>query len=228
MKKAAIIALFATISVIGSAQTTIRRNAMDMEDITNIFEAMDIHVYSFDLSEIAREPHKLHIYVDDHRDSTVKEIISIPIKRNMRYVNDYRESQRDEVRKMHNLAEDEHIVSKIEKLSVYMLPKNDSTMKIIFEVQNYGTLRRELSLHKLSSPTEATYFYSDRPFKLPEIKQSQKSPLILYGSGWYDAESNIFRMCGEAEIDPDMTSSDILAKLPQYYVIGIRAEKTNE
>jgi hypothetical protein len=46
----------------------------------------------------------------------------------------------------------------------------------------------------------------------------------LFGSSWYDERFNIYRFCGENEINPDM-SSEILKDVPHYYVIGVKFNK---
>ena len=55
---------------------------------------------------------------------------------------------------------------------------------------------------------------------MSEFKENEFIPLILLGSGWFDERFNIFRFCGESEIEPDM-SSEILKEVPHHYVLGV-------
>lgn len=206
----------------------IKTNTIDLADVQNVFEAMGIDIFSFDLSEVAKTPQKMWVYVDQYCDSTVTEIISIPVKRNIRYVDDYPAEVRDQVRKDQKMKKNEQIVSRVDKLNLYFIPKNDSTIKMKVELANYGSMTRELKLRQVVTPNYSTYFYSVRPFKLGAIEQNKKTPLVLYGSGWFDKEANIVRMCGERTINPDLSKNKILDQLPHYYVVGIKIEKTDE
>ncbi|MCF0192375.1 MAG: DUF5041 domain-containing protein, partial [Prevotella sp.] len=66
--------------------------------------------------------------------------------------------------------------------------------------------------------------YESRPFKLNDIKIGEFTPLVLYGSAWYDKESGCFRFCGDKEISPDM-HEDLVKYIPEYYVIGVILRK---
>lgn len=210
------------------AKTNIRANEIELGDVTDVLTMMGVSMYSFDLSELTRTSHSFYIYIDSHCDSTVKEVYSASVKSSIRYVNDFAENQRAEVRKIYNLSENEQVVSRRDKLGIYMLPENDSTIKVSFNIANYGTMRYVMKLKAVQTSEKPVYFYSDRPFKLEEFKEGEKIPLILYGSGWYDSQNDIVRMCGESQIDPHMSKNEILGSLPQYYVIGIRAKKIDK
>ena len=92
-------------------------------------------------------------------------------------------------------------------------------------LENIGGLSGQLTMHPQYEKNDSVngkkfYSYNTRPFKTQEITIGKFIPLVLYGSWWYDKDFNIFRFCGEKEIDPDM-SSDILKYLPHYYVFRI-------
>ncbi|MBR7026190.1 MAG: DUF5041 domain-containing protein [Bacteroidales bacterium] len=46
------------------------------------------------------------------------------------------------------------------------------------------------------------------------------TPLLLFGSYWYDEQNKVVRFCGENSFPSDM-SSPTLKLIPHYYVIGI-------
>ena len=50
------------------------------------------------------------------------------------------------------------------------------------------------------------------------------TPLILYGSAWFDSDTGVFRFCGDVEISPDM-HEDIIKNIPEFYVIGVIIKK---
>ena len=56
------------------------------------------------------------------------------------------------------------------------------------------------------------------------MKIGEFTPLVLYGSAWFDSEAGIFRFCGENEISPDM-HEDIVKDIPEFYVIGVIIKK---
>lgn len=224
----AIAILFATTASAQKETLAIRSNDISTKEIINVLNAMDVKIYSFDLKELTKEPHSLYIYVDSHQDSTVKEVFRIPVKRNMRYISDFPEASHAEVREMYNLSGDDQICYTMDRLSVYMIPSNDSTIKVVFNIENYGRMSYRMKLNPVITPDSRTFFYSDRPFKLENIKESEKTPLILHGSGWYDKDANVVRMCGESELESDLSKNKILEKVPQYYIIGIKAEKTDK
>lgn len=197
-------------------------------DVKEILTAMDISMYSFDLSQTAQTPYKINIYVESHRGDSVQTLYTIPVTRNIRYVDDFSPEHRDQVRAQSGLKKNEQVVSRIEELKFYLLPKNDSVVKLRVHMPDYGTMTRELKLDAVVAPSYRTFFYVDRPFKLGPLRVGEKTPLLLYGSGWFDPKANIACMCGEREIDPDLSKNEILGKLPHYYVVGIRFDPTDQ
>jgi len=112
-----------------------------------------------------------------------------------------------------------------EQFSFGFVPSgNDSTKTMQINVPGFVTMNR-ISFTLRGLPTKDSdkliYFYNTRPFKLNTFKEEAFIPLILLGSGWYDEKYNIFRFCGENEIEPDM-SSEILKNVPHYYILGVR------
>lgn len=112
-----------------------------------------------------------------------------------------------------------------EKLIVGFLPsENDSTANYIFQFPG-GAFNASLMLRPIFNPSEPAtpiYIYESRPFELASpFKVGQFIPLVLYGSWWYDADSDVTRLCGEKFIKPDL-SSDIIKYIPHFYVLGIR------
>jgi hypothetical protein len=64
------------------------------------------------------------------------------------------------------------------------------------------------------------FSYHTRPFKIKAFKEDEFIPLILVSSGWYDDRFDIFRSCGQREIEPEM-SDEIYKNIPHHYIVGI-------
>jgi hypothetical protein len=113
------------------------------------------------------------------------------------------------------------------QLTISFSPYNTDSLKTIhLSLDGIGASSNRLKLQPVMSADsdELHYFYKDKPFKLDKFEEGTFIPLVLYGSFWYDEKFNIFRFCGEKEIDPDM-SSQILKYIPHYYVIGVEFVK---
>lgn len=74
------------------------------------------------------------------------------------------------------------------------------------------------------SPWKGEYKYGYRPFKVDVIQLGDYIPLLMVGSYWYDQKLNVIRFCGESELPADL-SSEMLSKIPHYYVIGVIIRK---
>ena len=73
---------------------------------------------------------------------------------------------------------------------------------------------------------EGRYMYDIRPFQLGNIQIGGFTPLLLFGSYWYDEQKQVVRFCGENAFSPDM-ASPTLKLIPHYYVIGVYVMKKN-
>lgn len=54
-----------------------------------------------------------------------------------------------------------------------------------------------------------------------QIREGEFTPLLFYGSYWFDARANRFRFCGEKQIAPNL-SSEIVERVPHFFVIGVQ------
>ena len=117
-----------------------------------------------------------------------------------------------------------HIIDRI-KLSFTPSP-NDTIRAMQFAIDGIGS-RPFLFVHhpqKNEDTGEMEINYGFRQFKVDKINIGGFTPLLMYGSYWWDNDSHIFRQCGETELEPDL-SSEILKQIPHYYVIGFKVEK---
>ncbi|MBO4944115.1 MAG: DUF5041 domain-containing protein, partial [Muribaculaceae bacterium] len=124
---------------------------------------------------------------------------------------------------------DKGIYSLGERIDIGLLPPTDSIRRISIMVPSQGTVFKQIKLREQHSPDgkQSATNYIGRTFKTQEIKEGEFTPLVLIGSFWWDPKFNIFRFCGEIEIEPDL-SSKIVKNIPHYYVIGVVATKQQD
>jgi len=116
------------------------------------------------------------------------------------------------------------------RLNIGLSPLNDTLRNVSMAIPGQGMINMPtLKLYSQCNPKTGKHelYYSSRPFKPSELKDSTFIPLVLFGASWWDSKYEFFRFCGEKEILPDM-SGDILKNSPHYYIIGIEAIKQKD
>lgn len=193
-KKIIITALLALVAIAGQGQE-IKMNEPSFSDYLPLLNAKGYMAYSFDTQ----------CFSGKMAEPIVKEYVS--------------------GKEVGNLINFDISISLGEKLIVGFSPsENDSTANYIFQFTG-GAFNASLMLRPIFNPSEPAipiYNYESRPFELiSPFKVGQFIPLVLYGSCWYDADSDVTRFCGEKFIKPDL-SSDIIKYIPHFYVLGIK------
>jgi hypothetical protein len=113
-----------------------------------------------------------------------------------------------------------------EKLVIGLAPSdNDSLYVYSFQSDNDEGFTGKLILKPVFVPREPRiqrYLYQSRPIELVStVDTGIFMPLVLFGSYWYDADSGVFRFCGDKVIKSDL-SSDIIRYMPHFYILGIK------
>ena len=113
-----------------------------------------------------------------------------------------------------------------EKLVIGLAPSdNDSLYVYSFQSDNDEGFTGKLILKPVFVPREPRiqrYLYQSRPIELVStVDTGIFMPLVLFGSYWYDADSGVFRFCGDKVIKSDL-SSDIIRYIPHFYILGIK------
>lgn len=191
------------------------------EDIFNVLEAMNIHIFRFDLKEFLNKVYAVNVYVDEYeKNKSPKRIHSMRLGQNIKSLNIVPEEHRQGFRKIKQIPEGKNEWEDIKELAIYLRQPNDSTTTCTINVP--GSTQGGVPLKLKPVEKYHSYLYRPRPFKFQAITEAEhfKIPLVLYGSAWLDKKYDIIRFCGEKEIDPNM-KSEILEDLPHYYVIGI-------
>lgn len=113
------------------------------------------------------------------------------------------------------------------KLVIGLAPSdNDSLYVYSFQTDKDGGFKGKLLLKPVSSsnPRMQRYLYQSRPIELVSASDAGTFvPLVLFGSYWWDADSGVFRFCGDTIIKSDL-SSDIIKHIPHYYILGIKIQ----
>lgn len=198
-----------------------------MEDILNLLEGMDIHLFRFDVSRFLDTVYRMEIYVKEYRNNQeTGRVHHFDLQKNIGSLDDFQEEDWPTLRQIHQLPEGEKEWVNIRDISIYIRKdaKRDSMAIIRISVPMLGSQSYPFALY----PADGKHFYSynTRPFAIHAASPADRLeiPLLLYGSSWAEPGTTFFRFCGESEIDPEM-KAEILTHIPHYYVIGLRLEK---
>ena len=112
------------------------------------------------------------------------------------------------------------------KLVIGFAPSDADSLYVYSFLSDKGEgFTGKLMLKPVSVPGEPAkqgYLYQSRPIETGYAVDAGKFvPLALFGSYWWDADSGVFRFCGENIIKPDL-SSDIIKHIPHFYILGIK------
>ena len=195
MNKAIITALLVLVTITGQAQE-IRPNEPTLDDYLQLLNAKGYIVYSFDTKDFKGkqyEPVVMEYAKGQEANDVLGFSFSFPIG---------------------------------DKLVIGFAPSsNDSTYVYSYQSVGGGGFNNMLKLQPVFAPempTKQAYRYESRPFELVAPAETGKViPLVLFGSYWYEQETDVSRFCGEKVINPDL-SSDIIKSIPHFYVLGIR------
>lgn len=187
--------------------------------------------YSFDISALRDTTYNLEFKVREYEgDKLVGADNGYPfVLQNRKMASVFPPESRAKIKPEEMADADKGIYSLGERIDIGLLPPTDSIRRISIMVPSQGTIFRQIKLREQHSPDgkQSATTYIGRTFKTQEIKEGEFTPLVLVGSFWWDPQYNIFRFCGEVEIEPDL-SSRIVRNIPHYYVIGVVATKQQD
>ena len=207
----------------------IKTNNVEFDDLIFLLNAAGYEIFSFDISEMLIEQYDIMFVQKEYeagKEVAASNLTTVP---NKRLLTDIPESfwQKliDEGRVIDPKTK---AISHAEKFSFGFYPSgNDTTKRMQLHIPEFITMPRiTFNLRGLVNVNSDKLFFSYhiRPFKINTFKENEFIPLILLGSSWYDERFNVFRFCGEKEIEPDM-SSEILKNVPHHYVVGVKFVK---
>ena len=209
----------------------VKRTEPDISDYIPLLNAAGYDVYTFDISSLKDETYNIELIVREYVDGAMvedqaqREGLRFTL-RNRRMLSDFPEEYWNEIIEQGPIYDlDKGILTLSEKISVGFAPSVDSLRTASILVENIGALRKLLSLKSQPVPSGGReYMYDCRPFKVGEIQLGEFTPLVLFGSYWYDDEEDLYRFCGEDELEPDL-SSKMVASIPHYYILGMCVTK---
>ena len=224
MKKILIITCVMLLSYTAFGQEIKSKNA-ELDDLLTLLRASGYELFSFDITDMLKERYDI-VFVskeyDKNGEINSRNLNFIPVS-NKTLLTDFPESQWQTAIDEGLIIDPEtKAIAYAEKVSFGFYPSgNDSIKYLQIQIPNFIYTRTTANLRGLPmKDSDKKFFnYQTRPFKISTFKEDTFIPLVLYGSMWFDERFNIFRFCGEREIDPNM-SSEILKDVPHYYVFG--------
>ena len=207
----------------------INKKDVVLDDFITLLNASGYELFSYDISDMLNERYDITIVRKEFEAGKEISSSNLNVFPNKMLLTDYPETSFQEVIEagFSIIDPDTQAIAHAEKISFGFYPSdNDSTKFMQINIPIIGSMSLPLKLRGLPRKgSEEKYFsYNTRPFKLKTFEVNEFIPLILYGSSWYEEKFNIYRFCGENEIEPDM-SSEILKDVPYYYVIGVKFVK---
>ena len=206
----------------------IKSRNLELDDIITLLEASGYEVFSFDITDMLKDYYDITIIRKEYTKEGEVTSRNLQTLQNKVLLTEYSESDRQKFVDENRIIDPETMaVYHAEKLNIGFYPSgNDSTIRIQIHIPDFVTLNTSLKLRGLTmKDSERLLFnYNTRPFQTRAFEEELFIPLVLLGSMWYDEKYDIYRFCGEKEIDPDM-SSELLKDIPHYYIFGVKFVK---
>lgn len=208
----------------------IKDKNIELDDFIALLGASGYELFNYDITEMLTKQYDITFVrkeFDAGKEIKSSDIAMVP---NKRLLTDLPESQWQAAidAGLTIIDPETKAIAHAEKFSFGFYPSgNDSTKTMQLNVPGFVSMGRitfNLKGLPVKDSDQLMFFYRTRPFKLNKFKEDEFIPLILLGSGWYDERFDIFRFCGEKEIEPNM-SSEILKDIPHHYIIGVRFVK---
>ena len=205
----------------------IKSKNVEFEDLVTLLAAAGYELFSYDITEMLNVRYDIIFVRKEFETGNIEIATSIlHVVSNKVLLTDFPESSWQEIIDAVDILDTEtQAIYLAEKINFGFYPSdNDSIKRILINVPTIGNINVPLKMRALIMEDLDKKFFSyyTRSFKIETFEENKFIPLILFGSSWKD--DNIYRFCGENEIEPDM-SSEILKKIPHYYVIGVKFVK---
>lgn len=226
-----ILALIAVLTL--TTQTAVGQNyevkpqLATADDYIKLLNYMNYRAYAYDISSLLDSTRTIELCFREYYNGELAQERYINSIRNRRMISEFSNEDQDEILKL-GLAYDaaNDILRITDKIITGFTPlKNDSTEMVFVDYGQGGASFPLRVKPAIDTKTGTTLLrYETRPFMISTFQFDTFIPLVLYGSWWYDERFDVFRFCGENELEPDMTS-DLLKEIPHYYIIGIKIKR---
>lgn len=215
----------AALSVSGQ---TISIKPATFDDFKPLLQSKGYDAFVFDISKMGDRKVKFDFTIREYEgDSLVKDnVLSwTPSYNNMLLLTDIGEQYRQSFIDSGLDDAEKGIVNRAGKITIGLMPgEADSLKRFMINVDKMGSCYAQLTLkpQKSLDSDKVFYSYDTRPFKLENSTTEGYVPLLLLGSIWYDERFNIYRFCGENELDPDLTvKKSMVHNIPHFFVFGV-------
>ena len=207
----------------------VKSKNVELDDMISVLGAAGYEFFIYDISEMLNERYNIVFVKKEFSAGKEIESSNLTTVSNKRLLTEFPESQWQKIIDEGRVIDPKtQAISHAEKISFGFYPSgNDSTKNMQINVPGFMSMNKiTFQLRGLTTKDseKMMFFYHTRPFRIKAFQEDEFIPLILLGSGWYDERFNVFRFCGEREIEPDM-SSEILKDVPHHYVVGIKFVK---
>lgn len=220
--------IFSALVVASASAQQFKSCEAGFEQYKDLLQAAGYEAFCFDLTGLHGGRYYITMSIKEYKEG--KEVRSEDIFRvkNKTMVSDFREEQQAKIIASGLMADPAtQTYTRAEKLTIGFYPSGTDTLtNIMLDVSSMGSSTRQLKLDGVFDPStgKMLYSYLARPVVVGTFETGKFIPLVLYGSMWYDEQSNICRFCGEREIASDL-SGDITKQCPHFFVIGVEFTK---
>lgn len=225
MKRISLSLLFLLSLTMSWAQNySVNPQEASMEDYIKLLIFNKYEAFSFDVSSLIDSTRVFEFYYREYEREKMVAEKRFCIYENRTMISEFNEQDQKQIHEEGSAFDEANgVYSVAQKIIIGFSPlKNDSTQRAYVDIENmtrgafYLPLRP--AVNTKSGETRLEYF--PVPYKASKFEFNKFMPLVLYGSMWYDEVNDIFRMCGENEIDPDK-GSRMQKHMPHYYIIGM-------
>ena len=223
-KKCVITLALLVLSYIAFGQQIKNKN-VELNDLISLLGAAGYELFSYDISEMLNERYDIVIVKKEFSAGKEIESSNLAMSPNKRLLTDIPESSRQQFIDAGRVIDPiTQAIELVEKISFGFYPSgNDSIKRIQVGVggRTLGTSLFRLRGLIQKDSDKLFFFYTTRPFQIKAFKENEFIPLVLFSSGWYDERFDIFRSCGQIEVEPEM-SDEIYKNIPHHYIVGVK------
>lgn len=195
-----------------------------MEDYVKLLIFNKYEAFSFDVSSLIDSTRVFEFYFREYeREKMVAEKRFCVIE-NRTMISEFNEEDQKSIHEDGDAYDEANGVYQVAKKVIigFMPLKNDSTERAYVDIENKtrGAFYLPVRPAVNTKTGETKLEYSPVPYKVAKFEFNKFIPLVLYGSIWYDEKYDVFRLCGEYEIDPEK-GSRMQKYMPHYYIVGM-------
>lgn len=216
----------ALMSLLPAAAQQVRGLECGFGEYRPLLSAAGFEAYAFDVRDFLKGDGRrdVTLRVREYADGRQIDSTDYLLGANKELLTDYPEEQRAEI-----AADGEGVVMRAERLLLGCYPSRiDSLSTWLVELQGMSQFYPCLPLRNVAVDATPRYYYLSRPFEQVErVVPGEFVPLVFFGSMWHDRQYGIYRFCGEEQIAPDL-SSEIVNRVPHFYVLGVVFTPTEE